>query len=784
MAPLPASPALNPSLPAQSAELDSFVPLLSLPELAAAEKAFANEDYAAAALQVEAYVEHTKLSPLDELRWSLLLGTLREKAGDLLGAADAYDRASANPWPLWDYARLGRGRVLFALQDWENAETALSSVPEASAAYPVARGLFAESACRQGAAHACLERARAFKALKHKPPSWAGQAMKLAELLVNQLAVAAGTPAPAAVAGATTAPESPNTDDQLSALAYLRALIVDAPKTAGRQDALALERRLVEALPEPMRAREQHLSVKDQLQRAEAMEGAGRAEEAKVLSEGLLSDLDANSHSPLACQVRLIEARALLEQKQRSRAANRLMDIVSHCKGDDVRSAALYLSGRAAFQEEKYGDAERLLERLEHEAPRNRLADDARLYRAEAERELGDEAQFSALLESMPGDYPDGDMVQDGLFLLALHRMEKADWPGASSALARSVQLSGADTTAKHAESTGRERYFQARATVETGDVESGLTQYEKLIAELPLSYYMLHAYSRLAERDEARAKRALDAALSAVPEPVFRIEHRPEFDQPGFVRALELFRQSDIDDARRELEVANLLEPGASPSVLWGVALLYARAGSARLSHAVPRWQLHDWLERWPVGAWRQAWELAFPRPHIEAVTQAARRQGVEPALIYAVMREESAFDAEAVSPANAYGLMQIISPTARRFGKELGVPYDRRALITPSVNIALGSRVLANYQSYFPHDPLLAIPGYNAGPGKPKRWAKDWPSVDFDIWVELIPYRETRRDTKRVLASRAAYAFLYYRDSELDPLRLPRRLSSSAQN
>jgi soluble lytic murein transglycosylase len=146
-------------------------------------------------------------------------------------------------------------------------------------------------------------------------------------------------------------------------------------------------------------------------------------------------------------------------------------------------------------------------------------------------------------------------------------------------------------------------------------------------------------------------------------------------------------------------------------------------------------------------------------------------------------VMREESAFDASAVSHANAYGLMQVISPTAKHYGKQAGVPYDRRALTTPEISIAIGSRVLASYRDrFFPDDPLLTIPGYNAGPGRPIRWAKDWPSVDFDVWVELIPFRETRRYTKRVLASRASYAFLYYRDQGVDPLRLPRRLSATA--
>ena len=124
----------------------------------------------------------------------------------------------------------------------------------------------------------------------------------------------------------------------------------------------------------------------------------------------------------------------------------------------------------------------------------------------------------------------------------------------------------------------------------------------------------------------------------------------------------------------------------------------------------------------------------------------------------------------------------MQVISPTAQRYGKETGLPFDRRALTTPEISIAIGSRVLASYrQNFFPDDPLLTIPGYNAGPGRPIRWAKEWPSVDFDVWVELIPFRETRRYTKRVLASRASYGFLYYRTSELDPFRLPRRLTAN---
>jgi soluble lytic murein transglycosylase len=368
------------------------------------------------------------------------------------------------------------------------------------------------------------------------------------------------------------------------------------------------------------------------------------------------------------------------------------------------------------------------------------------------------------------------------MFALALRRMEKGDWSGASTVLGRAVRLVGPKDVQRGQESSGRERYFEARAMIETGEVARGMSQYEQLIGELPLSYYMVNAYSRLHERDPARAERALEAALGRV-QPPFHIQERPEFEQPGFVRTIELLRLGDIDSARREIDALNILGANATPAVLWGVATLYARAGSARHSHALPRWQMVDWLERWPTGTWKQAWDIAFPRPHIDAVTLNAKRQGVEPALVYAVMREESAFDASAVSSANAYGLMQVISPTAKHYGKMVGVPTDRSALTTPEVSIAIGSRVLASYRDrFFPDDPLLTIPGYNAGPGRPIRWVKDWPSVDFDVWVELIPFRETRRYTKRVLASRASYGFLYYRGEGSDALRLPRRLSGAA--
>jgi soluble lytic murein transglycosylase len=290
----------------------------------------------------------------------------------------------------------------------------------------------------------------------------------------------------------------------------------------------------------------------------------------------------------------------------------------------------------------------------------------------------------------------------------------------------------------------------------------------------------MLLAFSRLHAADPARAQAAHERALARAEAEPFKLERGSAFEEPATVRALELLRVGDIDAARSELSTVETLADG-SQSWVWGMALLYSRAGAVKLSHDVARGSLVEWLGRWPAGQWRTAWELSFPRPYLSIVQSQAKRAKVDESLIFAIMREESAFDPQAVSPANAYGLMQLIKPTARHYAKKVGVAHDERSLLTPQVNITLGSEVLSSFGSMFPNNQLLAIPGYNAGPGRPKRWLSELPSRDLDLWVEMIPFYETRHYMKRVLASRATYRYLY---GELGPeaaLTLPTTLSTT---
>jgi soluble lytic murein transglycosylase len=579
-------------------------------------------------------------------------------------------------------------------------------------------------------------------------------------------------------------PADASRDSQLSdALGYVRKVLsrIADPSTIARAE--TVQTKLLAALTPAARAQRSRPSPEEDLERLKTLVDAKEYELAVAVADGLLARLGEPARwQATGCEATALRARALAGQKEWTMAEESLASAVRRCTDPDLRARALFSAAKYATSTKRYVEAAAYYERLETDFPTNRLADDARLHRALCYREMGADARFTELLSRMPDDYPDGDMVLDGAFELALSRIEKADWASAESVLDRAAVAAAPVDAKRGLERAGRERYFRARARAVRGDTEQSLADYEAIIRELPLSYYMLQAYTRLSAADGGRAERALDDGLSQARKAPFSFAHRPEFDLPGFVRALELLRIGDVPSATREIETLGLLKSDAAPPVLWAVALLYARAGAAKLSHDLSE-GLSDWLGRWPSGDWARAWEIAFPRPYRALVQREAKRSAVPEPLVYAVMREESSFDPAAESPVKAYGLMQLMEGTARRFAHPLGLPCDPPSLKRPAVNVAIGCRVLSDLRRVFSESPLLAIPGYNAGAGRPRRWLGERPTVDFDVWVELIPFQETRRYTKRVLASRAAYSFLYGKDGAADALSLPTGLPPGAQ-
>jgi len=223
------------------------------------------------------------------------------------------------------------------------------------------------------------------------------------------------------------------------------------------------------------------------------------------------------------------------------------------------------------------------------------------------------------------------------------------------------------------------------------------------------------------------------------------------------------LLEVGEIDLARREAAAAGLTSESTDSEVLWVVGSLFEQAGAPSIGHSFARARLTDYRGHWPSGRWRFAWEVAFPRPWAELVARESESSRVPAPLTWAIMREESAFDPEARSSANAVGLMQLLGSTAQRVAQGTPLGSDEQALRRPEVSIALGARLLSALRTSFPGRPDLAIAAYNGGAVAVRRWLGERGGDDLDVFVERIPFDETRNYVKRVLASQASYAYLY---------------------
>lgn len=144
----------------------------------------------------------------------------------------------------------------------------------------------------------------------------------------------------------------------------------------------------------------------------------------------------------------------------------------------------------------------------------------------------------------------------------------------------------------------------------------------------------------------------------------------------------------------------------------------------------------------------------LRFPLDHRSSVQQQAESNGLDPSWVYGVIRQESAFIADVRSPVGALGLMQLMPATGRRTARKINARLRHsNELKQPERNIQLGTAYLAEVKQRLGGNPVLATAAYNAGPHRVDRWLPPQP-LEASLWVELIPYKETRRYVKAVVA------------------------------
>lgn len=166
------------------------------------------------------------------------------------------------------------------------------------------------------------------------------------------------------------------------------------------------------------------------------------------------------------------------------------------------------------------------------------------------------------------------------------------------------------------------------------------------------------------------------------------------------------------------------------------------------------------------------QNWDdtnIRFPTAFKEDYINIGKQVQLPPHWLMGVARQESAYGPRAVSPAGAYGLMQVMPGTAKTFAKKFQSSYKHRSdLLDPAINIQMGSRYLQMRFEELEQNPVYASAAYNAGKSRVEQW-KQYGRYPTEIWIEAIPYTETRDYIKRVMTYRQIYALKLGLDDDI---------------
>lgn len=210
--------------------------------------------------------------------------------------------------------------------------------------------------------------------------------------------------------------------------------------------------------------------------------------------------------------------------------------------------------------------------------------------------------------------------------------------------------------------------------------------------------------------------------------------------------RVLEFQALGQDADARRELFHA--VKYVSEKEKIAG-ALIAHQAG----------WHLHAILLAQQSSAQNDL-NIRFPVLYTSTVKQRASEAGITPEWAYAIIRQESAFWQEAKSPVGALGYMQLMPATAREVAKSLGMRINNNLqIMQPDTNIRLGTTYLGKLQRQLDGNSVLATAAYNAGAGRARKWQPRDTPMPGDIWIETIPFTETREYVKNVMTYQAIY-------------------------
>jgi soluble lytic murein transglycosylase len=425
------------------------------------------------------------------------------------------------------------------------------------------------------------------------------------------------------------------------------------------------------------------------------------------------------------------------KQGNRDEAIRLWQEIADRYADTPTGASALLRYATQLWNVDRNDEALQLFERITQQYPRHAQAADAWYAIGRIYQERKKDVQATAAYERLATLFPSSQLAREGRWRQAWMAYRRGDFADASrrfATLARS-----ADGTAEGESAL----YWQARALEQQGQPEQAAQSYRHLVQRYSESYYALLAEKRLGVSPSPLSDG--DSAGEAVPPPMSAAI------EAHYRKSLELRAIGLSGFARQELDVVRDNTPRApayNRFFLSEYDQVEGHHAALRFAQALSR-EGGNWVR------------YLYPQAYWATVSDQSRVKRLDPYLVLALMRQESVFDPEAVSPAQAYGLMQLLPSTA---AKVVGVPVGTPLPLTdPQFNIETGMTYLRQLLDRYDGNIIQALAAYNGGENAVDRWLKRYPGLAEDEFVEYISYRETRNYVKQVLKNYRTYQRLY---------------------
>ncbi|MFP3948417.1 MAG: transglycosylase SLT domain-containing protein, partial [Longimicrobiales bacterium] len=396
---------------------------------------------------------------------------------------------------------------------------------------------------------------------------------------------------------------------------------------------------------------------------------------------------------------------------------------------------------------------------------------------ASVRRRQGLHGEYRTFQDLLVRRFPSHPDAVDVVFFRADDLHDRQEWSGALSYYGRAVEM------APESNRAGLARMRMGQIHLTRGSLSEAAEVYEGYVQAFPRGrrwdearYWA--AWSRLGLGQAEEAREHLTAILDGDPLSYYAILGLRLLEQsfaPAVPEGSPPPSVPEIDDALDRVEV--LRESGLEEGVEPSIEALRERYDASqdtllRLSLELSErgFSMDGISVGWEVQGRGRAWDrwlmrAVYPFPYRDLVRLEAEEWGLDPFYLAALIRQESAFLAEARSGAGAMGLMQVIPSTGESMARSVGPEgFAEHHLLHPEVNLHLGAAFLARLGGRFGDRTPLVLAAYNAGPTRASRWDRDFPEArELERFTERIPYEETRGYVKRVTRNVELYRWLY---------------------